>query len=90
MTVLAVTTAQAILAWIGIVLLLVVAVVVTGLLENVRRPIEEIDHYATDILEGGVGIATNLDAVDELATTHAIAQAAPGLAVGYLKRAGLV
>ncbi|HET8953563.1 MAG TPA: hypothetical protein VFN44_23780 [Solirubrobacteraceae bacterium] len=90
MTVLAVTTAQAILAWIGILLLLVVAVVVLVLLENVRRPIEEIDRYATDILEGGVGIAANLDGVDELAKTHAIAQAAPGLAVGYLKRAGLV
>ena len=90
MTVPAVTIAQAILAWIGILLLLVVAVVVLILLENVRRPTEEIDRYATDILEGGVGIATNLDAVDELATTHAIAQAAPDLAVGYLKRAGLV
>ena len=90
MTLLAVTTAQAILAWIGILLLLVVAVVVTALLENVRRPIDEIDRYATDILDGGVGIAGNLDAVDELATTHTIAQAAPGLAVGYLKRAGLV
>ena len=89
MTVLAVTTGQAILASIGLVLLLVVAVVVLVLLEGVRRPVAEIDRYASDILEAGVGIAKNLDGVDDLATTHRLAQAVPGLAVGYLKRAGL-
>ena len=87
--VLAVTTAQAVLAWIGLVLLLVVAVVVWVLLENVRRPVAEIDAYASHILEAGVGIATNLDGVDDLTKTHEIATAAPGLAVGYLKKAGL-
>lgn len=89
MTVLAVTTGQAILASIGLVLLLVVAVVVLALLEGVRRPVAEIDRYASDILEAGVGIAKNLDGVDDLAATHRLAQAVPGLAVGYLKRAGL-
>ena len=78
-----------VLAIIGLLLLLVVAVVVLVLLESVRRPIEEIDAYAGDILEAGVGIATNLDAVDELARTHGLGGAVPGLAVGYLKRAGL-
>ena len=87
--VLAVSTGQAILAWIGLILLLVVAVVVWGLLENLRRAVAEIDDYAGHILEAGVGIATNLDGVDELAHTHELAQAVPGLAVGYLKRAGL-
>ena len=86
---LAVTTAQAVLAWIGLVLLLVVAVVVWMLLENVRRPVAEIDAYASHILEAGVGIATNLDGVDDLAHTQELADAVPGLAVGYLKKAGL-
>ena len=90
MTVLAVTTGQAVLAWIGIVLLLVVAVLVLILLDNVRRPITEIDRYAEHILDAGVGIAKNLDGVDDLATTHELSRAVPGLAVGYLKKAGLV
>jgi HAMP domain-containing protein len=89
MTLLAVTTAEAILAWIGIMLLLVVAVVVLVLLENVRRPIDEIDRYADHILEAGVGIAKNLDDADELLRTQQLGDAVPGLAVGYLKRAGL-
>lgn len=89
MTLLAVSTGEAILAWIGLVLLLVVAVVVLGLLENLRRPVAEIDRYATDILGAGVGIATNLDGVDDLATTHKLATAVPGLAVAYLEKAGL-
>ena len=87
--VLAVTTGQAVLAWIGLVLLLVVAVVVWMLLENVRRPVAEIDAYASHILEAGVGIASNLDGVDDLATTHKLATAVPALAVAYLKKAGL-
>ena len=79
-----------VLAWIGVVLLLVVAFVVLLLLENVRRPVEEIDRYASHILDGGVGIAKNLDGVDELAKTHQLASAVPGLAVAYLRKAGLV
>ena len=90
MTVLAVTTGQAVLAWIGLLLLLVIAVLVLILLENVRRPVAEIDRYAEHILDAGVGIAKNLDGVDDLATTHELSQAVPGLAVGYLKKAGLV
>jgi len=89
-SVLAISTGSAILAWIGLVLLLVVAVVVLVLLDNVRRPIAEIDRYATDILEGGVGIATNLDGAEQLVKTHAVATAVPGLAVAYLKKLGLL
>jgi hypothetical protein len=85
----AVTTGQAILAWIGLVLLLVIAVVVLLLLDNVRRPVDEIDRYASHILDAGVGIAKNLDGVDDLVTTHKLATAVPGLAVAYLKKAGL-
>jgi len=88
-TLLAVTTGEAVLAWIGIVVLLVVAVLVLVLLDAVRRPIDEIDGYASHILEAGVGIAKNLDGVDDLATTHQLATAVPGLAVAYLKKAGL-
>jgi hypothetical protein len=79
-----------ILAWIGVVLLLVVAAVVWALLENVRRPIAEIDKYADDILAAGVGIATNLDGADHLVRTHELATAVPGLAVAYLRKLGLV
>ena len=89
MNVLAVTTGEAILAWLGLVLLLVVAVVVLILLESLRRPIAEIDHYASDILDAGIGIAKNLDGAEELLRTHALATAVPGLAVAYLKKAGL-
>ena len=89
MSVLAVTTAQAVLALIGLALGLVVAVVVSHLLESVRRPVAEIDAYASDILTAGVGIATNLDAVDQLERTHELGGAVPGLAVRYLKKAGL-
>ena len=89
MTVVAVTTAQGVLAIVGLVLLLVVAVVVLHLLESVRRPVAEIDAYASDILTAGVGIATNLDAVDQLERTHELGGAVPGLAVRYLEKAGL-
>lgn len=89
MTVLAVTTGQAVLACIGLVVLLVVAIVVLILLENVRRPVAEIDRYASHILDAGVGIARNLDGADGLVTTHQLATAVPGLAVAYLKKAGL-
>lgn len=78
-----------VLAWIGVAALLVVAVVVLGLLENLRRPVEEIDRYASHILDAGVGIAKNLDGVDDLATTRQLAGAVPDLAVAYLKKAGL-
>jgi hypothetical protein len=89
MSPLAVTTAEAVLAWIGLVLLLVVAVLVLILLESLRRPVAEIDRYASDILEAGVGIAKNLDGAEELLRTHALATAVPGLAVAYLQKAGL-
>ena len=90
MTVLAVSTGQAILAWIGLALLLVVALVVLNLLMATLRPVREIDRYATHILAAGVGIAKNLDGADELSRTHRLATAVPGLAVAYLTKLGLV
>lgn len=90
MTVLGVSTGIAILAWIGLVVGVVVLLVVIALFQRVLRPASEIDAYAGDILTAGVGIATNLDAVDELQTTRTLGGAVPGLAVGYLRKLGLI
>jgi hypothetical protein len=90
MTPLAVSTGIAILAWIGLALGVVVLVAVVALFSEVMRPAREIDAYARDTLDAGVGIAKNLDAVDELETTRSLGGAVPGLAVGYLRKLGLV
>jgi hypothetical protein len=86
MTLLAIAIGDAILAWIGLALGLVIAVVVVLLLNRVVRPALEIRRYAEDILEAGVGIATNLDGVDELGRTHELTTAVPGLATAYLTK----
>lgn len=88
MTLASISTGSAILAWIGLGLGLVVAVVVVKLFTNVMRPALEIDRYADEILTAGVGIATNLDGVEELARTEQLATAVPGLAGAYLERLG--
>ncbi len=90
MTLLAISTGIAVLAWIGLVLGVVVLAAVIALFVRVMLPAKEIDAYARDILTAGVGIATNLDAVDELATTRTLSGAVPGLAVGYLRKLGLM
>lgn len=88
MTVLALTTAQTVLAIAGLALGLVVAVVVVGLFNRVVRPAREIDGYADDILAAGVGIGRNLDGVDELQRTLELGGAVPGLAGAYLEKLG--
>ena len=90
MTVVALTTGEAVLSIVGLAIGLVVAVVVVGLFNRIVRPASEIKAYADDILEAGVGIGRNLDGVDELARTHALATAVPGLAVAYLRKLGAV
>lgn len=56
--------------WIGIVLLIfVIAPVVILLLNRLLRPAYEIRAYAGDILEHGVGITAELDAVPKLVQT---------------------
>ena len=90
MTVVAMSTGSTILAWIGLVLLLVVAILVWNLLAAILRPLREIERYANDILEGGVGIAKNLDGADQIVQTRELASGVPGLAVAYLKKAGLL
>lgn len=76
--------------WIGnLVLLLVVVPVVLLLLNRLLRQIMEINAYANDILEHGVGITAALDAVPKLVTTSQLvgtAHASAGRYVGALKR----
>lgn len=86
----AMSTGITILAWVGLVLGVVVAVLVANMLQAVLRPLEEVDRYAKDILAGGIGIAKNLDGADQLVRTRELGLAVPGLAAAYLKKAGLV
>ena len=90
MTPLGVSTGIAILSLAGLAVGVVVLLLVVALFQRVLAPAREIDAYAGDILTAGVGIAKNLDGVDELATTGALGGAVPGLAVGYLRKLGLV
>jgi hypothetical protein len=85
-TLFAISTGLGVLAWIGLALGLVLAIVVLALLQSVLRPVLEIRRYSEDILAAGVGIAKSLDAVDELARTHELATAVPDLAVAYLNK----
>jgi hypothetical protein len=86
MSLLAISTGAAILAWIGLALGLVIALVVVALFNRIVRPAQEIDRYASDILEGGVGIAKNLDDMDQLERTLELGGAVPGLATRYLEK----
>jgi hypothetical protein len=85
-TLVAVTTLEAVLALVGLALGLVVAVLVVLLFNRVVIPALEIERYAEDILEAGVGIATNLDDADALMRTRKLGAAVPGLAVAYLEK----
>jgi hypothetical protein len=83
---LAVSTAEAVLAFIGLALGLVVAVVVVLLFNRVVIPAFEIRRYAEDIRDAGVGTAKNLDDADALMRTRELATAVPPLAVAYLEK----
>lgn len=76
--------------WIGnLVLLFVVVPVVLLLLNRLLRQIMEIDAYADDILEHGVGITAALDSVPKLVRTRELAGTAHNAAgryVGALQR----
>ena len=88
MSALAVSTGGAVLAIVGLVLGVVVLGVVISLFTRVLRPALEIRAYADQTLEAGLGIARNVDGVDELERTRELGAAVPGLAVGYLNRRG--
>jgi len=81
----AVSTGTVVLSLIGLALGLVILLVVLALFNGVVRPALEINRYAKDILDGGIGIAKNLDGVDELARTRELATSLPPLAVAYLE-----
>ena len=78
-----------VLALLGLGLGLVVAGVVVALFSAIVRSAGEIERYAAEILEFGVGIARNLDGVDEAVRTRELATAVPGLATRYLQKLGL-
>lgn len=86
MSIVAISTGISILALIGLAIGLVAAILVVALFTNVVTPATEIDGYADDILEAGVGIAANVDGVDGLVRTQELTGAVPGLAVAYLER----
>lgn len=70
----------------GLFVGLVVLPVVATLLHRVLRPLREAKGYAEEILGSGLGIAGNLDGLDEAEQTRSLAVAVPGLASGYLGR----
>ena len=80
--------AGVVLAWIVLALGLVVLGVVVLLFNRIVGPALEIKRYADHILAAGLGIARNVDAVDELARTRELVQAVPAPAVAYLERLG--
>jgi hypothetical protein len=83
-----VSTTAVVFAWIGLALGLLAALWVVGLFNRIVAPVREARRYADDILGAGIGIAKNLDGVDEAVHTRALALAVPGLAVAYLKKLG--
>lgn len=76
------------LLWVANALLLFVVVPVVLLLANrVIRPAVEIQRYAEDILEHGVGLTENLVPVPAVADTRELVSTAKDLAVGYVTAA---
>lgn len=58
------------LAVVGLTVGVVVLLVVLWLLQRVLRPVREIERYGGDILDGGLGIAKNLDGLDAVLRTR--------------------
>ena len=82
------STTVVVLAWIGLALGLIVALLVVWLFDRVIRPTLEIERYSRAILDAGLGITRNLDGVDEAVRTRDLATTVPGLAVAYLQKLG--
>jgi hypothetical protein len=82
---LAVSTGIAVLSLVGLAVGLIVLLLVLALFNRVVRPALEINSYAKDILDGGIGIAKGVDGVDELAKTRDLVTSVPPLAVAYLE-----
>lgn len=74
--------------WVGNALLLIAVVPLVLLLANrVMRPALEIQRYADDILEHGVGLTENLEPVPAVAQTRELVGTAKELAVRYVNAA---
>lgn len=74
--------------WVGNALLLIAVVPLVLLLANrVMRPALEIQRYADDILEHGVGLTENLEPVPAVAQTRELVGTAKDLAVRYVNAA---
>lgn len=84
------STSLIVFAWLGLAFGLVVAALVVALFNRIVLPALEIKRYADHILAAGVGIARNLDGVDEALRTRELATAVPGLAMAYLRKLGAV
>ena len=70
--------------WIGnLVLLVVVAPAVTVLLLGLLRQVNRLNRLADEILEHGVGVTAQLDALPALAQTKELTSAAHGLVGRY-------
>ncbi len=82
------STAVVVLAWIGLAVGVLVALLVVWLFDRVVRPMLETERYSRAILDAGLGITRNLDGVDEAVRTRDLATAVPGLAVAYLQKLG--
>lgn len=81
----AVSLAGAVWWWIGVLaLLLVVIPLVLILVRKVLADIREIDSYAADVLEHGVGITKNLEPVPALADTRELVLHAGEKLAGYV------
>lgn len=88
MSVLAVTALQ--LGWaVGAAVFLLSLPVVLLLLNRVLRPLREIKRYSDDILTAGLGIACNLDGIDEAVTTRDLAALLPRHAPAALAKLGV-
>jgi len=86
MTVAAISTGAAILAWVGLALGVAVLGLVVALFNRVVGPAREIEAYAGDVLEAGLAISRNLERVDEFRRTRDLGAAVPGLATAYLQK----
>jgi hypothetical protein len=82
---LAVSTGITVLSLIGLAVGLFILVSVLAMFNRVVRQALEINDYAKDILEGGIGIAKGVDGVDALAKTRDLVTSVPPLAVAYLE-----
>jgi hypothetical protein len=72
------STGIVVLAFLGLFGGLQVVGLVAMLMNRVLRPLREIERYAADILDSGLGIGRNLEAIDEAVRLRDLATALPG------------